>query len=58
MTKAARLITVEVALRDSVIGCEGAIRARLQRYGRPLNWIVTDVDVKQQTATIDALIVN
>jgi hypothetical protein len=58
MIQGTRVISIKVAVRDSITAFEKAIETTLQIYGRPLNWIVTDVDVKQQTATVDALIMN
>lgn len=58
MIQGTRVISIEVAVRDSITAFEKAIETTLQIYGRPLNWIVTDVNVKQQTATVDALIMN
>ncbi len=49
-------ITAEIDLQESPLEMQQAIEAELQKRGEPLRWAVTDVDVEQQTATVEAIV--
>ncbi|OLP19962.1 hypothetical protein BST81_02485 [Leptolyngbya sp. 'hensonii'] len=49
-------ITAEVDLQESPIQMQQAIEAELQKRGEPLRWAVTDVNVVQQKAHVEAIV--
>ena len=51
-------ITAEIDLQESPVAMQQAIEAELQKRGQPLRWAVTDVDVEQQKAYIDAIVTS
>lgn len=51
-------ITAEIDLQESPLAMHQAIEAELQKRGEPLRWAVTDVDVDQQKAYVDAIVTS
>ena len=51
-------ITAEIDLQESPVAMQQAIEAELQKRGQPLRWAVTDVDVEQQKAYVDAIVTS
>jgi hypothetical protein len=51
-------ITAEIDLHESPVAMQQAIEAELQKRGQPLRWAVTDVDVEQQKAYVDAIVTS
>lgn len=49
-------ITAEVDLQESPLAMQQAIEAELQKRGEPLRWAVTDVDVDNQKAVVEAIV--
>jgi len=49
-------ITTEVAIQTSPPEMRQAIEAKLQKYGEPLRWAVTDVKVTEQKAIVEAIV--
>jgi hypothetical protein len=49
-------IEVDMELRDSPAEMQRFIEAELQRWGEPLRWAVTDVDVDRQTIHVEAIV--
>ena len=51
-------ITAEIDLQECPVAMHQAIEAELQKQGQPLRWAVTDVDVEQQKAYVDAIVTS
>jgi hypothetical protein len=51
-------VTAEVALQESPTDMHQAIEVELQKWGEPLRWAVVAVDVTQQTAQIEAVVLQ
>ncbi len=51
-----QFITVEIDLQDSPIALQIAIETELQKYGDPLRWAVTEVNVEIQKACVEAIV--
>ena len=51
-------ITAEIDLQECPVAMHQAIEAELQKRGEPLRWAVTDVDVEQQKAYVDAIVTS
>jgi len=51
-----QFITTEVALQESPATLRRAIEAELHKYGEPLRWAVTSVNVTEQTAIVEAIV--
>lgn len=49
-------ITAEINLEESPEAMQQAIAAELQKRGEPLRWAVTDVDVDNQKAVVEAIV--
>ncbi|MBW4580603.1 MAG: hypothetical protein KME42_13650 [Tildeniella nuda ZEHNDER 1965/U140] len=49
-------IMAEIALCTSPAAMHQVIEAELQKHGEPLRWAVTDVDVTQQKAIVEAIV--
>lgn len=49
-------ITAEIDLQASPAETHQAIAAELQKRGEPLRWAVTEVDVEQQKAVVEAIV--
>jgi len=49
-------ITAEIDLQESPLAMQEAIEAELQKRGEPLRWAVTDVDVDDQKAVVEAIV--
>lgn len=49
-------ITAEINLHESPLETQQAIEAELQKRGEPLRWAVTDVNIEQQTALVEAIV--
>lgn len=49
-------ITAEVDLQASPLEMQRAIEAELQKRGEPLRWAVTQVDLNQQKAVVEAIV--
>ncbi|HEY9859748.1 MAG TPA: hypothetical protein V6D16_09590 [Candidatus Obscuribacterales bacterium] len=51
-------ITAEIDLQECPVAMHQAIEAELQKQGQPLRWAVTDVNVEQQKAYVDAIVTS
>jgi hypothetical protein len=51
-------ITAEINLNESPAKLNQEIEAELKKRGEPLRWAVTNVDAKQQKATVEAIVTN
>lgn len=49
-------ITAEIDLQESPAKLHEEIVAELEKRGEPLRWAITDVDVKEQKATVEAIV--
>lgn len=49
-------ITAEIDLQESPARLHEEIVAELEKRGEPLRWAITDVDVKEQKATVEAIV--
>ena len=49
-------ITAEIDLQASPVEMHQAIEQELQKRGEPLRWAVTEVDVENQKAYVDAIV--
>lgn len=49
-------ITAEIDLQESPLAMQQAIQAELQKRGEPLRWAVTEVNLDQQKATVEAIV--
>lgn len=49
-------ITAEINLNESPVKLQQDIEAELQKRGEPLRWAITNVDVEQQKATVEAIV--
>lgn len=51
-------IAAEIDLQASPAETHQAIVAELQKRGEPLRWAVTDVNVEQQKAVVEAIVLR
>lgn len=51
-------ITAEINLQESPKQMQQAIEAELAKRGQPLRWAVTDVNVEQQVAYVEAIVTS
>jgi hypothetical protein len=49
-------ITAEINLTESAAFLQQEIQKELEKYGEPLRWAVTKVDVANQKATVEAIV--
>lgn len=49
-------ITAEIDLSDSPLKTHQVIEQALRQQGEPLRWAITEVDVEQQTAQVEAIV--
>ena len=49
-------ITAEIDLQQTPTQLQACIEAELQKQGEPLRWAITDVDVKQQKVSVEAIV--
>jgi hypothetical protein len=56
MVMTTHFITAEINLQESPIEMQRAIEAELAKRGEPLRWAVTDVNVEQQLAHVEAIV--
>ncbi len=49
-------ISAEVDLHETAEQLHSAIEIELQKYGEPLRWAVTDVDVDRQKAVVEGYV--
>ncbi|MEG4349895.1 hypothetical protein QUA70_23890 [Microcoleus sp. LAD1_D5] len=49
-------ISAEVDLHETPEQLHSAIEIELQKYGEPLRWAVTDVDVDRQKAVVEGYV--
>lgn len=49
-------ITTEIDLQETPAAMHSKIEAELQKQGQPLRWAVTNIDVKRQKATVEAVV--
>lgn len=49
-------ISAEINLQESPAELQREIEAELQKRGEPLRWAITDVDVEQQKARVEAIV--
>ncbi len=51
-----QFITAEIKLEGSPAEMREAIETKLQTYGDPLRWAVTEVNLTTQTAIVEAIV--
>ncbi|XHX79939.1 MAG: hypothetical protein RBJ76_08460 [Stenomitos frigidus ULC029] len=51
-----QFITAEIKLEASPADLQHAIEVKLQTYGDPLRWAVTEVNLTTQTAIVEAIV--
>ncbi|MFB2980542.1 hypothetical protein [Microseira sp. BLCC-F43] len=51
-------ITAEIDLTESPAKLNQAIESELKKRGEPLRWAITNVDAKQEKATVEAIVTN
>jgi hypothetical protein len=51
-------ITAEIDLNESPAKLNQAIESELKKRGEPLRWAITNVDAKQEKATVEAIVTN
>ncbi|MGA9378180.1 MAG: hypothetical protein WBV73_05375 [Phormidium sp.] len=49
-------ITAEIDLQESPAKLHQEIVAELEKSGEPLRWAITNVDVTEQKATVEAIV--
>lgn len=49
-------ITAEIDLQESPAKLHQEIVAELEKRGEPLRWAITNVDVTEQKATVEAIV--
>ncbi len=49
-------ITAEINLEETPTELQKNIEAELKKQGEPLRWAITNVDVTQQKATVEAVV--
>ncbi|OKH39337.1 hypothetical protein NIES2119_06240 [[Phormidium ambiguum] IAM M-71] len=49
-------ITAEIDLQESPAKLHEEIVAELEKRGEPLRWAITNVDVKEEKATVEAIV--
>ncbi|MBD2774120.1 hypothetical protein [Iningainema tapete] len=49
-------ITAEVDLQETQKELQQAITSELTKWGEPLRWAITSVDVEKQTCTVEAVV--
>ncbi|MBW4648254.1 MAG: hypothetical protein KME06_06085 [Kastovskya adunca ATA6-11-RM4] len=49
-------ITAEIDLQETPTQLQEAIEAELKAPGEPLRWAITNVDVEQQKASVEAIV--
>ncbi|RUR72104.1 hypothetical protein ACF3DV_30200 [Chlorogloeopsis fritschii PCC 9212] len=49
-------ITAEIDLQETSTELQKVIEVELKKQGEPLRWAITSVDVKQQKATVEAVV--
>ncbi|MFB2893602.1 hypothetical protein ACE1CI_11880 [Aerosakkonemataceae cyanobacterium BLCC-F50] len=49
-------ITAEIDLQESPAKLHQEIVAELEKRGEPLRWAITNVDVKEEKATVEAIV--
>jgi hypothetical protein len=49
-------ITAEIDLQQSPVEMQQEIEAKLKKRGEPLRWAVTEVDLEQHKATVEAIV--
>ncbi|PSB02185.1 hypothetical protein [Merismopedia glauca] len=49
-------ISAEIDLQSSPIELQKEIIKELEKHGEPLRWAVTNVDIEQQTASVEAIV--
>ncbi|KAM3098759.1 hypothetical protein ACKFKG_04945 [Phormidesmis sp. 146-35] len=53
-----QFVTAEIDLQDSPIALQIAIETELKKYGNPLRWAVTQVNVETQKAHVEAIVTH
>ncbi|KAM3101192.1 hypothetical protein ACKFKF_09440 [Phormidesmis sp. 146-12] len=53
-----QFVTAEIDLQDSPIALQIAIETELKKYGDPLRWAVTQVNVETQKAHVEAIVTH
>ncbi len=51
-------ITAEINLEENPVKLQQEIEAELSKRGEPLRWAITEVDPDQQTAQIEAIVLQ
>jgi hypothetical protein len=49
-------VTAEIDLQETIAALHEAIEANLQNWGEPLRWAVVAVDLEQQKAHVEAVV--
>jgi hypothetical protein len=49
-------ITAEIDLQENPAQLQQEIEAELNKRGKPLRWAITNVDVEQQKAQVEAIV--
>jgi hypothetical protein len=51
-------ITAEIDLQETPAELLEVIETELKKQGEPLRWAITSVDVKEQKATVEAVVIK
>jgi hypothetical protein len=51
-------ITAEIDLQESPAKLHQEVVAELEKRGEPLRWAITNVDVEEQKATVEAIVTS
>ena len=51
-------ITAEIDLQESPAKLHQEVVAELEKRGEPLRWAITNVDVTEQKATVEAIVTS
>lgn len=49
-------ITTEITLQTTPAAIQQQIQMELEKYGNPLRWAITRVNLEQQTLTVEAIV--
>ena len=51
-----KFITVEIELEETPARLHSQIEVELQQYGEPLRWAITNIDIEQHKAIVEAIV--
>ncbi len=51
-------ISAEINLKETPAQLHAAIEAQLAKQGEPLRWAITSVNIPEQTATVEAVVIS